>query len=86
MDIAIKDINEFRKEKEILRMEINTLHKVVTTKNESVLNFIGPKLEDLMNKLYTEIGDQVRIYQNVQDDVDDLRMVSQNLREMKNDC
>lgn len=84
LDIAIREINDFRKEKEHLRIEINTLHKVVTEKNENVLNFIGPKLEDLMNHLYHDISEQMSINQEIQDDVDNLRLVAQNLRDIKN--
>lgn len=69
----------------MLRVQINSLHNVVTAENENVLNSVGPKLKDLSDRLYRDIESQVSTYSGVQEEVDNLRGIFQGLRNMKND-
>ena len=86
MDIAIKEINEFRKQKEMLRVEINTLHQVVKQNNDAVLNYIGPNLQHCMKELKHEIKYQKRINEDVQENLNSLHVWAQSLRDIKNNC
>ena len=67
-------------------MEINTLHQVVKNNNDAVLNFIGPNLEICMKELKMEIKAQKMINEDVQENLNNLHVWGQSLRDIKNSC
>jgi chromosome segregation ATPase len=86
LEIALKEMIDFRKKKEILKAEVNKLHDDVKAKNDSVLRVLCPSLDNVMNDLTLNMNQQHEFNDRVQEDIVETKTEFDDLQFLMSTC
>lgn len=86
LEIALREMIDFRKKKEILKLEVNKLHDDVKAKNDSVLRVLCPSLDNVMNDLTLNVNQQHEFNDRIQDDIVETKEEFAQLQDLMVHC
>ena len=86
LEIAKKEMVDFRKKKEALKDEISKLHDDVKSKNDAVLRVLCPSLDNAHADFKMNESQQLEFFRRTQDEIKDSKADFEELQELMDGC